>query len=225
MLFVYYHSNYDIIYNEVLFGVKSIMKIYRDYDSKNYNNTNQKYGNCFTVKNNNEYFYYDFTVSKHEATINTNELKYIDLAINEFRKYNSYISIFKTMDNSFYKTFDEKHTFKLPINIIQVSHFFLNQKKIDIFENMNLDEIYIPVAIINDEYVCLDGHHRLYEAYINNMKMVNVYLEKYDNYVNDFIYFAKENQLFKITDLTILSDDEYKEKWDGFCTQYFSIIR
>lgn len=200
------------------------MKIERTYDDKFYKEKSRILGNCFNVTDNNNIYHYEFIIDKNTATILTDEEKYLNDVIDNFRFYNLYITKFRTKNNSFYKSFDEIHTFKMPISVIQPSQFFINKTKLDNIDNyLDIDDIYIPVAIINDEYVALDGHHRIYLAYLNNKKMVNVYLDNYDPSINDFIYFAKEQNIKTIKDLQILSNEEYIKLWDGFCDQYFNI--
>lgn len=198
------------------------MEIVRDRTNNNYSYKNKILGNCFTITCDNQSFFYEFDIHKNQALIITNDIKYIENAIDEFRKYNFNITTFYTKDKCFYKSFDEVFTFKLPINIIQPSQFFINEDKLlNIENNLDFDDITLPVAIINDEYVLLDGHTRLYYLYLNNIKMVNVYIDSYDSYIKDFIYIAKENNIFNIEKLTKLNNEDYEKYWIGFCNSYF----
>lgn len=201
------------------------MNIYIDYDNDNYTIKNRKLGNCITIEANNKAYFYEFNINKNEALIKYNNLEYIEDAINEYRKYNPYITIFYDKERSFYKSFVEFHTFKLPIKCIQPSKFFVNEKTIDAFEEYldEKDEIYIPVAIINDEYVCLDGHARLLYLHQNYEKLVNVYLYPYNEYINDFVYLAKENNILNISNVKILPEEKYESEWLGFINDYFEI--
>lgn len=200
------------------------MKIIKTYDDKFYKEKSRLLGNCFNVLEGKNVYHYEFIIKNDLATILTDNIKYINEVIDEFRLYNLYISKFKTKDNSFYKAFDQIQTFKLPISIIQPSQFFINEDKLNNLDlYYDIDEIYIPVAIINDEYVALDGHHRIYLAHINNKKMVNVYLDNYDDSIHDFVYFSKEQNIKNIKDMKILNNTEYIELWDGFCNQYFQL--
>ena len=201
------------------------MKIIRDRENNNYSLKNKILGNCFTVIDDKEY-YYEFCIKNNEALIKTNDLKYIENAIDEFRFYNLNITKFYTNDNSFYKEFDYVYTFKLPIKILQPSQFFIDKDKLKIIEeNINFDSINIPVCIINDEYVILDGHTRLYALYENDYKMVNVYIDKAFSHIDDFVYMAKENNIFNIKNLVKLSHDEYDKYWNKFCDDYFDAIK
>ncbi len=166
--------------------------------------------NCYRLIADKTYEY-EFKIIKNTAIIKTTNLTYIEAVVEEFRKTNKYINIFKTMDGNFYKEYDPIPTFKLPINIIQISKFFLNQTKIANLEKyFNPEECYLPVQIIDDEYVLLDGHHRLYTAKENYFKMVNVYLDEITNdAIYDMVYVAKEKNLKNINDAIILADEEY----------------
>ena len=51
--------------------------------------------------------------------------------------------------------------------------------------------------------------------------MVNVYVDNYEYHINDFVYIAKENNIFNIKNLKVLPDLDYKREWEGFYNQYF----
>lgn len=185
--------------------------ILRDRDSNIYSLKNRLLGNCFTIKGKID-THFEFDIRGREALIKCDYLPYINEAIDEFRKYNKYINVFYNEDRSFYKAFDEIHTFKLPIKVIQPSKFFINENNLKAIENYLEDkEVYLPVCIINDEYVLLDGHARLYAKYNEDYKMVNVYLDDEYNNLDDLVYMAKEQNVCNITSLKVINDDEYKE--------------
>ena len=198
------------------------MKIYYDYENTFFNEENRGLGNCITINDSTKEYYYEFCINTNEALIKCNNDIYINEAIEFYRKYNKFINIFYNEDRTFYKQYDSIFSFKLPIKVIQPSKFFLNGAKLDYFDNnFNLDNICLPVAIINDEYVLLDGHHRLACLNQNFYKMVNVYIDNYEYHINDFVYIAKENNIFNIKNLKVFSDEDYKREWEEFYNQYF----
>lgn len=200
------------------------MKIIIDKTNEKYNKINRLLCNCYTVIDGNNEYYYEFKIKNNEALIIFDNFEYIEDVINEFRKSHSYISKFYNKDNSFYKAYDDKFTYMLPIKCIQPSKFFIDDNQLKLIEeNINPDSISLPVAIINDEYVLLDGHTRLYAMYKNDYKMVKVYLDNYSYYINDFIYLAKENNMFNITNLKVLTHDEYVTYWESFVEDYFNM--
>ncbi|MBR6071867.1 MAG: hypothetical protein IKP77_03420 [Acholeplasmatales bacterium] len=185
--------------------------IIRDRLSNVYSLKNRLLGNCFTIKDKID-FHYEFDIRGMEALIKCDYLPLINEAIDEFRKYNKYVNVFYNEDRSFYKAYDEIHTFKLPINIIQPSKIFIANSSFDsISKYLEDKEVYLPVTILNDEYVLLDGHARLYAKYNEDFKMVNVYLDDSYPILDDLVYMAKEQNITKINNLNVLSDEEYKE--------------
>lgn len=198
------------------------MEIIRTKTDPFYKEKSRFLGNCFNVLAEDKIFHYEFIIHKNTATIHTDEVKFIPKVIEEFRLYNKFITEFRTKEGSFYQSFEPVHTFKLPISILQPSQFFINNEMLEQFEQyLDIESITIPVEILNDEYVCLDGHHRLYYAYMNDVKMVDVYLDTMDVFIPDFVYFAKEQNIFNIKDLKRLSKDEYVALWLPFCDSYF----
>lgn len=199
------------------------MEIIRDRESSFYEQKSKDLGNAFTIIDNNIKYYYEFYPNKQEATIKTNDLKYVLEAIDEYRIYNKHITKFKDLNNEFYKQFDDVFTFKLPIKCIQPSSFFVDLKKIELFEEyIDFENVYLPVNIINDEYVLLDHHNLLYFLNECNQKLVNVFITDYESYINDFVYLAKENNILNVKGLKPLSHEEYEEYMKKFYDEYFS---
>ncbi len=197
------------------------LKIFRDYDDIFYSIKNKSLGNAISIIDNNEKYHYEFDIRGYEALITTDYLPLIETAINEFRKYNKYVNIYFNKDRSFYEAFDEIHIFKLPIKIIQPSKFFINEKSLNSISSYLEDkEVYLPVCIINDEYVLIDGHARLLSKYNEDFKMVNVYLDDYNPNIKEFVYMAKEHNITNITKLEILSDIEYNSFYEKFYKEF-----
>lgn len=198
------------------------MKIIRDKTSQIYKERNRLLGNCITIIDDNNEYHYEFCIKGNEALIITDDIKYIEDAVNEFRSSNLYISKFYTEDRNFYQQFDEVFTFKLPIKVIQPSQFFIDKELLEIIENnMHPDMIYIPVAIINDEYVALDGHTRLYALLQNYEKLVNVYISDYKSHIPDFVYICKEQNILNVSSMPVLSHEEFEKYWVAFVNDYF----
>ncbi len=196
--------------------------IIRDRNNEIYSPKNRELGNCFTIKDEIEY-HFEFDIRGFEALIICDYLPYINYAIDEFRKYNKYVNVFYNEDRSFYKAFDEIHTFKLPINIIQPSKFFVSKSSYDSINNYLEDkDVYLPVTILNDEYVLLDGHARLLAKLNGDNKMVNVYLDDPNNNLDDLVYMAKEQNIRSIKSVNVINDDEYNE-YIGFINNLYEI--
>lgn len=188
------------------------MKCYKDKESSFYMKDNLELGNCITVLDKDTKFYYEFEVNQDKALVKYNSILHIKDAINEFRKYNMQVCIFYNEDRSFYMAFDKVQTFKLPIHILQPSKFFIDREKLDIIEKYLANEqIFVPVDILDDEYVLLDGHARIRYLIENDVKMVDVYMGHITEEIKEYVYIAKENNLFKVKDMEILSHEDYLE--------------
>ncbi len=185
--------------------------IIRDRVSTLYSEKNRVLGNCFTIKGDID-THFEFDIRGMEALIKCDYLPYINEAIDEFRKYNKYVNVFYNEDRSFYKAFDEIHTFKLPIKVIQPSKIFISNSSLEaISKHLEDKEVYLPVTILNDEYVLLDGHARLYAKMNEDFKMVNVYLDDDFPSLDDLVYMAKEQNILNIKGVKLLSNEEYDD--------------
>ena len=199
------------------------MEIIRDRESEFYSDKAKALGNAFTIIENGIKYYYEFEVNGMKALVKYNDIKYIEDAINEFRIYQKHVTKYSDLNNNFYKDFDDIFTFKLPLKCIQPSSFFIDLEKIELFEKyVNPENVYLPVAIINEEYVLLDHHNLLYFLDQENVKLVNVFITDYESYINDFVYLAKENNILNVKGLKALSHEEYEEYTKRFYDEYFS---
>ena len=187
-----------------------MLQIKRDRDYEGYMPDNRALGNCFTIYDEKSYYHYEFEINDKEAKVKYDSILYIKEAIKEFRKYNQQVSSFYNENRTFYQGFDPIFTFKLPIDILQPTEFFIDEQKLDTIEKyLGNETLYVPVCIIDDEYVLLDGHARVRYLQDNYVKMVDVYLAEPKEYTQDVIYIAKENNLFKIKQMEILPHEEY----------------
>lgn len=179
--------------------------------------------NAFIIIDNKEIFSYEFIIKGHTAQIIANTNKYLIEVIEEFRFFNAIITEF-SFNGEIIKKYNELNIIRLPLSILQPSQFYVCRQKLDSIENyMTENEIYIPVAIIDEEYVVLDGHTRLRFLHDNNVKMANCYIDEYDDSIRDFVYFAKEQNIRQVKDLAILEEEMYKELWHNFCDAYFEM--
>ncbi len=177
--------------------------------------------NIIIEKENKEY---KFIIKKQEATVIANDYDNIEEIVEFVRRLRPHIYKFHSPNNTYYQEFDIVYSFKLPIKIIQPSKFFIDKdllEKID--DKIDKNNVYLPVAIINDEYVLLDGHTLLYSLNQNYVKMVNVYISDYKEYIPDFVYIAKENNIKSIDKLDLVNHDDYNKYWNEFLKQ-FNII-
>jgi hypothetical protein len=164
---------------------------------------------------------YEFIINRQDVIVNANDYKYIEEASKIIKKNYPYVNKIYSKDNSYFEEFDYVYTFKLPIKIIQPSKFFIDKNIVDeIGDTINEENMYFPVQIINDEYVLLDGHTRLYCLNENYVKMVNVYLYKAEPHISDFVYIAKEGNIKNISSVHVLDHEQYELYWNQLLDQF-----
>lgn len=174
--------------------------------------------NIIIEKENKEY---KFIIKKQEATVIANDYDNIEEIVEFVRKLRPHIYKFHSPNNTYYQEFDIVYSFKLPIKIIQPSKFFIDKNIVDeIGDTINEENMYFPVQIINDEYVLLDGHTRLYCLNENYVKMVNVYLYKAEPHISDFVYIAKEGNIKNISSVHVLDHEQYELYWNQLLDQF-----
>lgn len=188
------------------------MVIKRDRTDSYYTFDNRALGNCYTVIDNDITYHYEFQINGMEALVLYDNILHIKDAIAEFRKSNKHVVRFYNENRSFFLGFDEIQTFKLPIDILQPTKFFIDEDKYKAIEKyLENETFFLPVAIIDDEYVLLDGHARARYLIDNYQKMVECYIDTFDVDTQNCVYIAKENNLFKVKNMEILPHEEYLE--------------
>lgn len=188
------------------------MEIKKTYDDAHFSKKSQLLGNCYILITENKIFHYEFVITGTNALIQTDGLEYIEIMTDWFHNQNKWIITYSTPDHNFYKVFDPPFTFLLPTSILQVSSLFLDEEKIkEMDATLNCKDIPLAVSIMDDEYVIIDGHHRLYTSYLNHIKMVPVYVTNPPLNIDDILYYAKEQHIWHIEDLQVVSHKDYLE--------------
>lgn len=178
---------------------------------------------CFIV--NGKYPYQVKIISKDSALIE-GERKYIKEVIDEFRFFSEHISKFYARDGRLIESFEPVSIFELAIDQIQPSQFYVDEEKLNAIKSFvkSPTDIIIPIAKQNDLIISLDGHTRLKLATKLGFEFVYAYIsEDFDG--TD--YFVKESQkrgIKAVNDMILLSHEDYIEKWDKFCDEYFTSL-
>ena len=164
-------------------------------------------------------------ISQTEAIIKGEEA-YFDEVIEEFRFNAGHITNFYNESGKLIKKFKDVEVFKLDLDKIQPIQFFIDNDKLEAVKSfVNREEdVIIPVTICEDTYASLDGHTRLYIAYILGFKYVHAYLSETFCGFDYFFYEARKRNIFTAKDLTLLTHDYYTVKWDKFCDEYYMSI-
>lgn len=116
------------------------------------------------------------------------------------------------------------------IENLMPGQLYLNSNKVNSvrrwFNKDNFND-YIEVIENDEEYVVIDGHTRLYHAYINGLETVQVKTYTSNDELEMALYRAcyiwcKEMNIDHISDLKnrIISADEFEEKWINRCTKW-----
>ena len=161
-------------------------------------------------------------ISQSEAIIIGDET-YFDEVIDEFRFNAEHITKFYDESGKIVKKFKDVELFKLDLDKIQPIQFFVDKDKLEAVKSFvnGEEDVIIPVAMHDGTYASLDGHTRLYLAYILGFKQVYAYFsEDFDGF-DYFFDEARKRNIYSAKDLILLEHEDYIEKWDKFCDDYY----
>jgi hypothetical protein len=151
--------------------------------------------------------------------------KEIDLyeLIDEFRFYAEHITNFYDENMRLIKAFPPIELFYVNIKDIQPSQFFVDMDKVNAIETFigSEEDLYIPLAKIEDCLISLDGHTRLYYAVTRGYTRVRAFFTEPGDYLEEFVEEARKRKIYSPYDLELASHEEYKIKWDKFCDDFF----
>lgn len=161
--------------------------------------------------------------SKNTATVEFDKEINIEEVIDEFRFYAEHITKFYDINNKIIKSFPSINIFKIDIEDIQPSQFYVDKNKVESVSSFitNSNDIIVPLAKINDELVSLDGHTRLHLATKRGYKQVYGFYTLAEDYIRDFVLEAKRRNILTPYDLKVLTHEEYEKKWYAFCNEFF----
>lgn len=161
-------------------------------------------------------------ISQSEAIIIGDE-RYFDEVIDEFCFNAEHITKFYDESGKIVKQFKELELFKLDIDKIQPIQFFVDKDKLEAVKTFvhTEEDVVIPVAMHEGSYTSLDGHTRLYLAYILGFKHVYAYQSQDFDGFDYFFDEARKRNIYSAKDLILLEHEEYIEKWDKFCDEYY----
>ena len=161
-------------------------------------------------------------ISQSEAII-IGDKTYFNEVIDEFRLNAEHIIKFYDESGKIVKKFKDLELFKLNIDKIQPIQFFVDRDKLEAVKTFvtREEDVIIPIAMHDGTYTSLDGHTRLYLAYILGFKQVYAYFsEDFDGF-DYFFDEARKRNIYAAKDLILLEHEEYIEKWDKFCDEYY----
>ena len=164
-------------------------------------------------------------ISSDSALVRGKNRENFKKLIEYFRYYSPHILNFFDENDKKIISFEKKSVLTLEVDKIQPSQFYIDEDKVNALENFikNSKDIVIQVVKSDEGYICVDGHTRLFIAFLKNFKTVHVIETEFDNDTNYFVSPAKKRNIFTIKDLKLVSHSDYKKLWLNFCDSYFNI--
>lgn len=164
-------------------------------------------------------------ISSDSASVKGKNRENYKKLIEYFRYYSPHINNFFDENNKKIISFEKKPVLTLEVDKIQPSQFYIDEDKVNALENFikNSRDIVIQVVKSDKKYICVDGHTRLFIAFLKNFKTVHAIETEFDDDTNYFVSQAKKRNIFTIKDLELVSHSDYKNLWIDFCDRYFNI--
>ena len=164
-------------------------------------------------------------ISNESAFVRGKNRKNLKKLIEYFRYYSPHILNFFDENDKKIISFEKKPVLTLEIDKIQPSQFYIDEDKVNALKGFikNSKDIVIQVVKSDDGYICVNGHTRLFIAFLKNFKTVHAIETEFDNDTNYFVSQAKKRNIFTIKDLKLVSHSDYKKLWLNFCNSYFNI--
>ena len=191
------------------------------YDDNRFSQTVLHQHGCFLVD---EKPYEVEIISDYEAIISgVDQAVYAEI-IEEFRFYTPHITRFYNRDGQIVKEYPRAQLLTLCLDQIQPSQFFVDEDKITAISSFihKPKDIIIQVLPNEDRFISLDGHTRLYYAVMKGWECVSAVVESSDDWVYKFVTEAQKRGIYTPKEMTLVSHEEYEEKWNRFCDQFFA---
>jgi hypothetical protein len=169
---------------------------------------------------------YFFQIKGREAKLFTNTTKHIPQAIDEFLFYSGFVTAIKDERGNTLISRTPGEPFLCEVTKIQPSQFYINEAKLDNCKKWitKPDDIFIPIALQDNAIISLDGHTRMKAALELGYDSVYVYHDEYDEGIFRFVNEAVKRQIRTVADMKIISNEEYRIKWDGFCDTLYHFL-
>ena len=164
-------------------------------------------------------------ISNESAFVRGKNRKNFKKLIEYFRYYSPHILNFFDENDKKIISFEKKLVLTLEIDKIQPSQFYIDEDKLNALKSFIKNSKYIVIQVVKSDegYICVDGHTRLFIAFLNNFKTVHAIETEFDDDTNYFVSQAKKRNIFTIKDLKLVSHSDYKKLWNDFCDSYFNI--
>ncbi|MGM9603155.1 MAG: hypothetical protein ACI3W5_16410 [Faecousia sp.] len=163
-------------------------------------------------------------ISDYEAIICGDDQAVYTEIIEEFRFYTPHITRFYDSAGKIVKEYPRVSLLTVCLDQIQPSQFFVDEDKIAAISSFihKPQDIIIQVLPNGDRFISLDGHTRLYYAVMKGWECVRAVVESSGDWVYQFVAEAQKRGINTPKEMTLVSHDEYEEKWNCFCDNFFA---
>ena len=163
-------------------------------------------------------------ISDYEAIIRGENQAVYTAVIGEFRFYTPHITRFYDRDGKIVMEYPRLPLLTLCLNQIQPSQFYVDEDKIAAISSFihELQDIIIQVLPNEERFISLDGHTRLYYAFMKGWECVRAVVETADDWIYKFVDEAQKRGIYTPKEMTLVSHDEYEIKWIRFCDVFFT---
>lgn len=163
-------------------------------------------------------------LSDFEAVVRGKDSSVYPAVIEEFLFFTPHITLFYNEKQEIVKQYKEAELLTLSLDEIQPSQFYVDKDKVDAVSTFidKGEDIIVQVSKYQDRYISLDGHTRLYYAVLQRFETVRAVIAETDECIMDFVEEAVKRGIHTPKDLILLSHEEYEEKWNKYCDEYFS---
>ncbi len=162
-------------------------------------------------------------ISEFEAIIHGVDSMFYSELIEEFRFYTPHITCFYDEKGYKIKEYSRNQIITLKLNDIQPSQFYVDEDKVAAIDKFiqKPEDIIIPVLPYKERYISLDGHTRLYYAVSMGWDHIRAVIDSSNEWVYKFADEAIKRGITVPSDLILVDHDEYEEKWNQFCDDFF----
>jgi len=180
------------------------------------------FGGCCFFSEDKAYRYF-FRIKGLEATLFANTKQYISQAVEEFLFYSGFITSIKDERGNTLMSRTPSEPYLYEISKIQPSQFYISEIKLNNCKKWitKADDIIVPIVIKNGTSISLDGHTRMRAALDLGFNSVYVYPDEFEETIFHFVSEAIKRQINTVSDMEIISNEEYEIKWNKFCDDLF----
>ena len=163
-------------------------------------------------------------ISNNIAVVRGKNRSAYEELIEEFRYHAPHVCRFLDGTGTAIKEYPAAEETWIEVSNIQPSQFYVDEDKLEAIKSFINKEEDIVVQVIpwNDRFISLDGHTRLYLAYLLGFRQVKAVIVEQEEWVWQFVSEAQKRGIITPKDMTLLSHEDYEVKWNQFCDTLFA---